>query len=140
MAPPSPCVLLDSAGDDSGWAQSLERSPVTGMAEDASTSPATVGLQPGEWDGLAGVIEGDAMPWLLPLQAKARPGEPLDIACDWLIRLDFVAAGGLLAWAADMHMQGHSLRFTNVHRLVAVLLELIGLPEHAKLGVRRAEG
>lgn len=137
-APASPCVMLQDAGEGSGWAQSLERHPLNVMPASDTPLRAAQPLQPRDWGGLAGVIEGDAMPWLQPLQARARLGEPLDIACDWLIRLDFVAAGALLAWAADMQLQGHTLRFTQLHRLVAVFLELIGLPEHAKLAVRRA--
>lgn len=93
--------------------------------------------QPGsERDGLAGVIEGDATPWLQALQARARLGTPLVIACDRLIRLDFVAAGMVLNWAAEMQTLGYQLRFTQLHQLVAVFLQVIGIEAHAKLQVR----
>lgn len=92
--------------------------------------------EPGVWQGLAGVVEGDARPWLAPLQARARLGVPLEISCDLLIRLDFVAAGTVLNWAAEMQGQGHQLRFTQLHHLVAVLLQVIGLQTHARLGLR----
>lgn len=83
--------------------------------------------------GLAGVLEGDLQPWLEPLTAQAKPGQVLEVACDSLIRLDFVAAGGVLNWAADMQSQGHVVRFTNLHQLVAVFFCVIGIHEHAQI-------
>ncbi len=59
--------------------------------------------------GLVGVIEGDLQAWLDALTAQAKPGQVLEVACDNLIRLDFVAAGGLLNWAAEMQNQGYIL-------------------------------
>jgi hypothetical protein len=94
------------------------------------------GLQPTARDGLAGVIEGDATPWLQALQARARLGTPLEISCERLIRLDFVAAGMVLNWAAEMQVLGHQLRFTQLHHLVAVFLQVIGIEAHAKLQLR----
>jgi len=94
--------------------------------------------EPAPGQGLAGVIEGDAMPWLQPLKARARLGEPLEIRCDRLIRLDFVAAGSVLNWACEMQAYGHRLRFTQLHHLVAVFFQVIGIPEHACVAVRRA--
>lgn len=83
--------------------------------------------------GLAGVIEGDAQPWLDAMAVKAKVGQALEISCENLIRLDFVAAGGVLNWAADMQSQGHVLRFTQLHQLVAVFFHVIGINEHASV-------
>ena len=81
--------------------------------------------------GLAGVIEGDPQAWLDALTAQAQRGQVLEVGCENLIRLDFVAAGGLLNWAADMQNQGYILRFTQLHQLVAVFFHVIGIQEHA---------
>ena len=81
--------------------------------------------------GLAGVIEGDAQPWLDALGAQARRGQVLEISCANLIRLDFVAAGSVLNWAAEMQNHGHELRFTQLHQLVAEFFHIIGIHEHA---------
>ena len=63
--------------------------------------------------------------------ALLRPGEPLTIACDRLIRIDFGAAGSVLNWAAEQQSHGHVVQFHNLHRLVAVFFNVIGVNEHA---------
>ncbi len=80
---------------------------------------------------LSGVIEGDAAPLLQPLQELVKPGVPLVIACDKLMRIDFAAAGSVLNWAADLQSQGHVVHFQNLHRLIAVFFNVIGINEHA---------
>lgn len=135
------CEEPEEGASASAWMASTQDSrfstagPATQMGLGASSAAASA-PQPGEWEGLAGVIEGDATPWLQVLQARARLGEPLEIACDWLIRLDFVAAGTVLNWAAEMQALGHQLRFTQLHHLVAVFFHVIGIQAHAKLQVR----
>ena len=96
----------------------------------AAAQPA---LLPDRSKGLAGVIEGDPQDWLNALAAQAKRGQVLDIACGNLIRLDFVAAGSILNWAADMQNQGYALRFTQLHQLVATFFHVIGIHEHATL-------
>lgn len=102
-----------------------------------SAHPATPGTvaapTPVAKQGLAGVLEGDSQPWLDALTAQAKSGQVLEVACDNLIRLDFVAAGGILNWAADMQSQGYVVRFTNLHQLVAVFFCVIGIHEHAQV-------
>ena len=80
---------------------------------------------------LSGHIENDATPMLEPLEALARPGQPLTVACDRLIRIDFAAIGSVLNWAAAQQAQGRVVQFTNLHRLVAVFFNVIGVNEHA---------
>ena len=86
---------------------------------------------------LQGCIDGDALPALGPLEALARPGAPLVISCDRLIRMDFAAVGSALNWAAEQQAQGRVLQFTQLHRLVAVLFNVIGINEHARVVPRR---
>ncbi|WP_087747579.1 MULTISPECIES: STAS domain-containing protein [unclassified Acidovorax] len=80
---------------------------------------------------LSGHIDGDAAPLLEPFQALARPGEPLIIDCDRLIRIDFGAAGSVLNWAAEQQSRGYVVQFHNLHRLVAIFFNVIGVSEHA---------
>lgn len=80
---------------------------------------------------LSGHIEGDAGEILQALEVQARPGEPLVVACDRLIRVDFSAAGSVLNWAAEQQAQKREVHFKNLHRLVAVLFNVVGINEHA---------
>lgn len=92
------------------------------------------GMQPVAVDRtkeLAGVIEGDLHEWLDALASQAQVGRELHIACKQLIRVDFVAAGSVLNWAAQMQSKGYRLRFTQLHQLVAVFFHIIGIHEHA---------
>lgn len=100
---------------------------------DAGVAASPTEALPSLGKGLAGVIEGDAQPWLDAMAVKAKVGQALEISCENLIRLDFVAAGGVLNWAADMQSQGHVLRFTQLHQLVAVFFHVIGINEHASV-------
>ena len=87
-------------------------------------------------EGLAGIIEGDPAEWLEAAKARAQLGQVLVIPCDMLIRLDFVAAGALLNWASDMENEGYRLRFTQLHHLIAVFLQVLGVQHHAEIQVR----
>ncbi|MGE8397326.1 MAG: STAS domain-containing protein, partial [Comamonas sp.] len=87
--------------------------------------------------GLAGVLEGDLYEQLDALadqvQSPTPAGQVLEIACDQLIRLDFVAASSVLNWAAEMQEQGYCLKFTQLHQLVAMFFHIIGIDEHAEV-------
>ena len=86
---------------------------------------------------LQGVIEGDALPWLAEVQSKARLGEAVAIDCSRLVRMDFAAAGSVLNWAAEMQSLGHVLQFSQLHQLVAVFFNVVGIQEHAQVIPRR---
>ncbi len=80
---------------------------------------------------LSGHVEGDAGPLLQPMEALMRDGQPFTIACDRLIRIDFPAVGSVLNWAALQQARGQELHFHNLHRLVAVFFNVVGISEHA---------
>ncbi len=86
---------------------------------------------------LAGEIEGDAQPQLAPLEELMPKGRPFVIACDRLIRIDFAAVGSVLNWAAVQQAQGRELHFHNLHRLIAVFFNVIGIGEHAWVEPRK---
>ena len=79
----------------------------------------------------SGHIEGDASAVLNALAEQVKPGVPLLVACDRLIRIDFSAAGSVLNWAAEQQALGREVHFHNLHRLVAVFFNVIGISEHA---------
>ena len=116
-----------------------ENAPVPGaqadgqdlLAPEAADSAAQTAPEAARTAALSGHIDGDATPLLEPFEALLRPGEPLTIACDRLIRIDFGAAGSVLNWAAEQQSHGHVVQFHNLHRLVAVFFNVIGVNEHA---------
>ncbi|MDO4723388.1 MAG: STAS domain-containing protein [Comamonadaceae bacterium] len=86
---------------------------------------------------LQGRIEDDATA-LLDEAVEALPaGAPLDIDCGKLIAMDFSAAGSVLNWAAQQQSEGRVVVFSNLHRLVAVFFNVIGINEHARVLPRK---
>lgn len=139
VSPPSWAQPRCGYSDDSGHA---ELAPVPAPVQDLvarphwkdSTTPAP--LEPSApassaAAGLSGHIEGDASPMLSALEGSAPAGQPLIIPCDLLIRIDFSAAGSVLNWAAEQQAQGRVVQFQNLHRLVAVFFNVVGINEHA---------
>ncbi|BEU95127.1 STAS domain-containing protein [Acidovorax sp. DW039] len=101
------------------------------LASDFGDLSLPMPLDAGPVVALSGVIEGDATPMLEPFQAMMRQGVPLPVSCDKLMRIDFAAAGSVLNWAAEQQAQGHVVHFQNLHRLIAVFFNVIGVNEHA---------
>ena len=102
------------------WKDSTTPAPLTGFGD--SRPPLA---------GLSGHIEGDAGPLLEGLEELVPAGEPIFIPCDRLIRIDFSAAGSVLNWAAQQQGHGRVVQFINLHRLVAVFFNVVGVNEHA---------
>jgi ABC-type transporter Mla MlaB component len=85
---------------------------------------------------LSGQIEGDVQAVLEKLQRKFADAQFIGISCAKLIRVDFSAAGALLNWVSEREAEGRTVRFTDVNRLVAAFLSVIGITEHASIAVR----
>ena len=51
--------------------------------------------------------------------------------------MDFAAAGSVLNWAAQMQELGHVLQFSQLHQLLAVFFNVVGIQEHAQVIPRR---
>lgn len=62
--------------------------------------------------------------------------ELLVIDCTRLVRLDFVAAGSVLGWAATRHAEGLAIEFRNLHRLVGIFFNVTGISDYARVYVR----
>ncbi|MBV7428670.1 MULTISPECIES: STAS domain-containing protein [unclassified Acidovorax] len=132
VSPPSwvspRCGYSDNEGVSSGAAPlSVDSDFLASDLGESVPAPA----ETGPVAQLSGHIDGDATPLLEPFQALLRPGVPLTIACDKLIRVDFAAAGSVLNWAAEQQGQGHVIQFHNLQRLVAIFFNVIGINEHA---------
>ncbi|MPM47559.1 hypothetical protein SDC9_94270 [bioreactor metagenome] len=125
-------------GDDSALNAAIEQARADAQGErDVSPTTRMPPADAAKPSGLSGYIDGDAVPLLEPFEALARPGVPLQIPCDRLIRMDFPAAGSVLNWAAEQQAQGRAVQFTNLHRLIAVFFNVIGVGEHAWVVPRR---
>ena len=85
---------------------------------------------------LAGQVTGDASDALTGLEACAQNGV-LVVVCDKLARVDFSAAGSILNWVAARQADGCQVVFLNLHRLVAIFFNVIGINEHAKVLPRK---
>ena len=96
-------------------------------------------LVPGA-EGLVGHVEGDATAALEAIAAGAAGANkdaPLQVRCDRLIRIDFSAAGSVLNWAAEQQAQQRVVQFVNLHRLVAVFFNVVGINEHSWVVARK---
>ena len=140
VSPPSwvspRCGYSDNEGGVSGM-MPLDAQDDFAASDLGADLSAPAPLDAGPAAVLSGHVEGDAAPLLEPFQAFLKPGVPLAIACDRLIRVDFAAAGSVLNWAAEQQGHGHVIQFHNLHRLVAVFFNVIGISEHAKVVPRK---
>ncbi len=80
-----------------------------------------------------GEVTGDASGVLEKLGKARGDHEKLVIDCRNLVRVDFVAAGNLLNWAAQCDADGCKLEFKNVNRLVATFLSVVGVDELVRI-------
>ncbi len=125
VEPQCHCVVQEEGEADVSLLH--EASQHTGGAQEGGSVPVVIDRSL----GLAGVIEGDLQEWLDLLGQQAQPEQVLDVSCDNLIRLDFVAASCVLNWAAEMQSKGVQLRFSRLHQLMAAFFHVMGVHEHA---------
>lgn len=86
----------------------------------------------GDWVGdVGGALAG----WSSAVEAAPRARIVLCAAL--LTRIDFTAAGDVLNWVAARRAMGRDLRFTDLHRLTALMLSVMGLQDHVPLFMRR---
>jgi ABC-type transporter Mla MlaB component len=86
---------------------------------------------------LSGQILGDGKEALELLDAKLQDADVIVISCARLMRIDFTAAGTLLNWVTARSAEGRQVQFVEVHRLVAAFFSVIGISEHARVGIRQ---
>ena len=85
---------------------------------------------------LSGLILDDGKDALALLDSKLGEADVMVISCARLIRIDFTAAGTLLNWVTARVAEGRQVQFIEVHRLVAAFFNVIGISEHARVGMR----
>jgi hypothetical protein len=85
---------------------------------------------------LSGQLVGDIGPTLAQLDSQLGTSSLVNVACNKLIRVDFVAAGDLLNWVLSKRGENRSVTFADAHRLVALFFGAMGINENAKVQVR----
>lgn len=111
--------------------------PTSTMLDSVAPGGADMNSQLAPMAELAGQLLGDATESLTPLEGGGGSQRVLLVACDKLIRVDFSAAGSILNWAATLQSAGCQVVFFNVHRLIAVFFNVIGINEHARVLPRK---
>jgi hypothetical protein len=85
---------------------------------------------------LSGQLVGDIGATLQQLNQQLGTASLVNVACNKLIRVDFVAAGDLLNWVLTKRGENRSITFANAHRLVALFFGAMGINENAKVQIR----
>mgnify|MGYP003429461697 CR=1 FL=1 len=85
---------------------------------------------------LSGQLVGDIGPTLTQLDSQLGTSSLVNVACNKLIRVDFVAAGDLLNWVMAKRDENRSVTFADAHRLVALFFGAMGINENARVQVR----
>lgn len=129
-SPPAWVEPRASYQDDTGGAEAA--ATAQSAADHADSRPLTL-----HEATLSGRIENDATDRLDQTVAELDEDAPIAIDCARLISIDFPAAGSVLNWAALQQSKGRLVAFTNLHRLVAVFFNIIGINEHARIVPRK---
>ncbi len=89
---------------------------------------------------LAGDLSGESLETWRRLDADLADASGSNapvVSCAALVRIDITAAGTLLNWATARNAHGQRVQFVDLHRMAAILFEVIGIAEHAGIAVRR---
>ncbi|GAB4211827.1 MAG: hypothetical protein Fur007_02910 [Rhodoferax sp.] len=122
-----------SATPSESLSQAAQHAAPSDAPSPAALSDFRIELPPPAGLRLSGALVGDISPKLGPLQHAARQPGPLTVSCAGLQRVDFSAAGGLLAWAAQAQAQGCAVQLCDVGLLVATFFRVVGIHEHASV-------
>lgn len=82
---------------------------------------------------LSGQLVGDIGQTLTQLDDQLSASVTLEIDCEHLLRVDFIAAGDLLNWVLARRAENRQVVFNNPHRLIAMFFGAMGINEHAKV-------
>ncbi len=118
------------------------QSPPLSQVSDVATSFIESGVDdaPGQVEmatvELSGQLVGDIGATLMQLNSQLGSSAMVNVACNKLIRVDFVAAGDLLNWVLAKRGENRSVTFADAHRLVALFFGAMGINENAKVQIR----
>ena len=82
---------------------------------------------------LCGQLIGDIGKALSLLDDQMGERLRIEIDCQHLLRVDFLAAGDLLNWVLSRVAEQRHIDFVNPHRLVALFFAAMGINEHARI-------
>ena len=82
---------------------------------------------------LSGQLLGDIGETLRHLDDQLGASVTLEVDCQHLLRVDFIAAGDLLNWVLARRGEGREVVFQQPHRLVALFFGAMGINEHARV-------
>ena len=82
---------------------------------------------------LSGQLVGDISAVLEQLESQLGGAAVVNINCSRLIRMDFVAAGGLLNWVLTRRTEHRLVHFEETHRLLGLFFNAMGISEHARV-------
>ena len=85
---------------------------------------------------LSGQLVGDISETLKKLDRELGTAAIVNVSCQRLIRVDFIAAGDLLNWVLAKRGENRSVQLVDAHRLVALFFGAMGINEHARVKVR----
>ncbi|MBP7131749.1 MAG: hypothetical protein KBA70_03205 [Aquabacterium sp.] len=80
---------------------------------------------------LSGQLVGDISDTLTQLDSQLGASVSLEVDCQHLLRVDFIAAGDLLNWVLARRGENRIVIFNNPHRLIALFFGAMGINEHA---------
>ena len=137
MSPPSwePATCKVKLKDDGVTTQSVSLSRISEITTSFVESqimnePAMVQVAALE---LSGQLVGDISDTLTKLDGQLGASVMLDIDCENLLRVDFIAAGDLLNWVLNRRAENRQVIFIKPHRLVALFFGAMGINEHARV-------
>lgn len=87
---------------------------------------------------LSGQLVGDIGQTLSHLGEQLSASVTLEIDCEHLLRVDFIAAGDLLNWVLARRAEEREVIFKNPHRLIALFFGAMGINEHARVKTHTA--
>ena len=122
-----PAKAVPDSGGQSAEELEVERSTTIPLMNEGAPAPLAV---------MEGEIAGDPSEVLTKLEHALQGGTRLLVSCSTLIRVDFAAAGSILNWVAGRQQEGCQVQFREVHLLVAVFFNVIGITEHSKVTVQ----
>jgi ABC-type transporter Mla MlaB component len=82
---------------------------------------------------LPGLVEGDCSGLLAAIGDYAGRYDPVLLDCSRLARIDYAAAGALEAQLRKLAAGGRRIELRDLNHLVAALLSLLGVADHARL-------
>ncbi len=140
MSPPSwePAQCRVRFGGPSGSTWSAATTATSGLSTSFVESRLTEDAEAGPvWSvDLSGQLVGDISAVLEGMNAQLGTASMINVSCQKLIRVDFIAAGDLLNWVLARRAENRRVGFVDAHRLIALFFGAMGINESASIKIR----